>query len=189
LVAWLLLACFRVLWGGLSLGSSSLPSLPAPFFPPRRLSCLGVRTPRQLVAGLLLYFCLTQSWGFVRHCVYMAPNLSNPSIVMKGRDSQGRPVRRRRRKGGVVGGFLGATLGKREAQRRLFAAEPFPRSPLECAQKKNKRKKKWGWLCARPDILNRPILLLRCAFSFAAGKGDDRRLPRGVLVASRQHGT
>jgi len=52
------------------------------------------RTVRQLVAGLVVYVCLTSAFRFGAHCLRMAPNLSSPSIMLKGRNSRGEPVSR-----------------------------------------------------------------------------------------------
>ena len=49
-------------------------------------------TARQLFAGLAVYFSLSYGWGFISHCVRMAPNLSSPSIMVLGRASNGQPV-------------------------------------------------------------------------------------------------
>jgi len=43
----------------------------------------SLRTPRQLVGGLMLYFAVVNSWGFLHHAFSMAPNLSNPTIMLK----------------------------------------------------------------------------------------------------------
>ena len=43
----------------------------------------SLRTPRQLMGGLVLYFALVNSWGFLHHAFSMAPNLSNPTIMLK----------------------------------------------------------------------------------------------------------
>jgi hypothetical protein len=41
------------------------------------------RTPRQLLGGLALYFTVVYSWSFLHHSFSMAPNLSNPTIMLK----------------------------------------------------------------------------------------------------------
>lgn len=43
----------------------------------------GLRTLRQVLGGLALYATAVYSWSFLHHSFSMAPNLSNPTIMLK----------------------------------------------------------------------------------------------------------